>query len=421
MGPARTDDASRSPGPSTDLAGLRNHPGVDFADAGLLEGLEGEDRAARERLLDRLVDEGYTLHELKAAVAEDRLALLLVDRMLGGRYTANELAKRTGLSAAQLLRIRRLLGLPEAAADDRVFGEEEVRAAESTRMFLDVGLAEDSIAEITRVLGEGMARLAATTAAAFVDAFLEPGDSEDEVAERFASVAEQLIPAIDPVLVAAYKQHLAEAVRRGMLSQAEREAGEAGRAQQITVCFVDMVGFTRLGAQIDPQELGGLATRLAELANDVTEPPVRLVKTIGDAAMFVSSEPGPLVSTALSLLEAVEEAELPSLRAGVAYGAALQRAGDFYGHAVNLASRVTGVARPGAVLCTQEVRDAAPEEFDWSFARKHKLKGMSDAVPLYRARPIGRTADETPENASRRPPKKDRRGARKEARARNAP
>src|SRR5581483_4567448 len=150
--------------------------------------------AARERLLDRLVDEGYTLHELKAAVAEDRLALLLVDRMLGGRYTANELAKRTGLSAAQLLRIRRLLGLPEAAADDRVFDEEEVRAAESTRMFLDVGLAEDSIAEITRVLGEGMARLAATTAAAFVDAFLEPGDSEDEVAERFASVAEQLIP-----------------------------------------------------------------------------------------------------------------------------------------------------------------------------------------------------------------------------------
>jgi adenylate cyclase len=251
---------------------------------------------------------------------------------------------------------------------------------------MDVGLGEEAIAEITRVLGEGMARLAATTAAAFVDAFLEPGDSEDDVAQRFATVAEQLIPAIDPVLVAAYKQHLAEAVRRGILSRAEREAGEAGRAQEIAVCFVDMVGFTRLGAQIDPQQLGSLATKLAELATDVTEPPVRLVKTIGDAAMFVSPEPGPLVSVALSLLEAFEEADLPSLRAGVAYGAALQRAGDFYGHAVNLASRVTGVARPGAVLCTEEVRDGATDDFDWSFARKHKLKGMSDAVPLYRAR-----------------------------------
>jgi adenylate cyclase len=376
---------------------MRNHPGVDFDAAGLLDGLEGEDRAARERLLHRLADEGYTLDELKQAVGEDRLPLLLVDRVLGGRYTADELEERTGLTAAQLLRIRRLLGLPEAASDDRVFGEEEIKAAESTRLFLDVGLGEEAIAEITRVLGEGMARLAATTAAAFVNAFLEPGDSEDEVAHRFASVAEQLIPAIDPVLVAAYKQHLAEAVRRGMLSQAEREAGEAGGTQEINVCFVDMVGFTRLGAQIEAQELGSLASRLAELANDVTEPPVRLVKTIGDAAMFVSSEAGPLVSTALSLLEAVEQADLPALRAGIACGATLQRAGDFYGHAVNLASRVTGVARGGAVLCTAEVRDAAPDDFDWSFARKHKLKGMSEAMPLYRARRLG---DEKPKKKS---------------------
>jgi adenylate cyclase len=359
---------------------------VDFSADGLLDGLEGNDRTARERLLRQLVEEDYTLDELKEAVKEDRLALLLVDRVLGGRYTANELEAQTGLTAAQLLRIRRLLGLPEAGPDDRVFGEEEIKAADSTKMFLDVGLSEASIAEITRVLGEGMARLAATTAAAFVDAFLEPGDSEDEVAQRFASVAEQLIPAIDPVLVAAYKQHLAEAVRRGVLSQAEREAGEAGRAQEITVCFVDMVGFTRLGVQLDAQDLGSLASKLAELATEVTEAPVRLVKTIGDAAMFVSPDPGPLVSVALSLLEAVEAADLPSLRAGVASGTALQRAGDFYGHAVNLASRVTGVARAGAVLCTQEVRDAAPDDFDWSFARKHKLKGMSDAVPLYRAR-----------------------------------
>jgi adenylate cyclase len=377
---------------------MRNHPGVDFDADGLLDGLEGEDRAARERLLDKLCAEGYTVDELKEAVREDRLALLLVDRVLGGRYTARELEERTGLTAPQLLRIRRLLGLPEAAPDDRVFGEEEIKAGESTKLFLDVGLSEDAIAEITRVLGEGMARLAATTAAAFVNAFLEPGDSEDEVAQRFASVAEQLIPAIDPVLVAAYKQHLAEAARRGMLSQAEREAGEVGATQEITVCFVDMVGFTRLGAQLEARELGSLASRLAELATDVTEAPVRLVKTIGDAAMFVSSEPGPLVSTALSLLEAVEQADLPSLRAGVASGPALQRAGDFYGHAVNLASRVTGVARGGAVLCTEEVRDAAPDDFEWSFARKHKLKGMSEAMPLYRARRLG---DEKPKKKSK--------------------
>ena len=63
--------------------------------------------------------------------------------------------------------------------------------------------------------------------------------------------------------------------------------------------------------------------------------------------MFVSPEPAPLVAVALALVDAVAGRGLPSLRAGIAVGPALLRAGDFYGHSVNLASRVTGVARPG--------------------------------------------------------------------------
>jgi adenylate cyclase len=365
---------------------MRDDAAMDFAAEGLLDGLEGEDRRARERLLERLLGDEFTVRELKAAVAEDRLALLPVERVLGGIYTARELEARTGLPAAQMLRIRRVLGLPEASPDDRVFGEEEVRAAHSARLFLEAGLAEDAIAEITRVLGEGMARLAATTAAAFVSVFLNPGDAEDEVAERFAATAERLLPAIDPVLCAAYKQHLFESVRRGMLSRAERETGEIGGAQEIAVCFADLVGFTRLGAEIETQELGSLAGKLAELAADVAQSPVRLVKTIGDAAMFVSPEPAAMVAVALALLDTAQEAELPALRAGIAFGPTLQRAGDFYGHGVNLASRVTGMARPGSVLCTHEVHDAAPDSFAWSFARRHRLKGMSEPVALYRAR-----------------------------------
>jgi adenylate cyclase len=224
--------------------------------------------------------------------------------------------------------------------------------------------------------------------ATFAETFLQPGDSEADVAWRFASLAEQLVPAFSPVLLAAYRAHLRESVQRGMLSREELAAGRLVDQQEMGVCFVDLVGFTSLGGQIDAEELGSVVTKFGELAAEVGDSDVRLVKTIGDAAMLSCRNPAPLVGAALSLLDAVEEADLPTVRAGVACGPALPRAGDLYGHAVNLASRVTGIARPGSVLCTVEVKDAAPEAFDWSFAGKHRLKGVGDSVPLYRARSI---------------------------------
>ena len=116
---------------------------------------------------------------------------------------------------------------------------------------------------------------------------------------------------------------------------------------------------------------------MAELATYVTQPPVRLIKT-----RRRSARPGRPFA-----LEAVEAADLPSLRAGMAVGTAIQRAGDYYGHAVNLASRVTGVARAGSVLCTARRCATRRRTMDWSSAGKHTLKGMADPVPLYRARP----------------------------------
>src|SRR5947209_8029046 len=158
---------------------------MDFAEAGLLDDLEGEEREARKKLLEELANDGFSLEELKNAVAEDRLALLPVERVLGGRYSATEIEARTDLPARTLLRLRRVLGLPEAGPDDHVFGDEDIEMAQSTRKFIDLGLSEQAIAEITRVLGEAMSRLAATTAAAFVDAFLRAGDSEYDLAMRF--------------------------------------------------------------------------------------------------------------------------------------------------------------------------------------------------------------------------------------------
>ena len=360
--------------------------GVDFERTGLLDGLNGSERTERLRYLESLAAEGFTLDEMIAAGAENRLALLPVDRVLRGRYTAAELEECTGVPARVMLRRRRILGLPEADPDEAVFRDEDVAAAHSLRTFLDTGFSEKAIDDVTRVLGEAMARVSSATTAGFSEAFLEPGDTEQETAWRFAEMAEKLTPAVDPMLIAAYRGHLREWVRVAMISRDELAAGELASELDLAVGFADLVGFTRLGGDLQAGELDEVVATFAKLAADAAGPRVRLVKTIGDAAMFSSAEADRLVASALDLLEATERAELPSLRVGVAFGSTVPRAGDLYGHAVNLASRVTGVARPGSVLCTEQVRDAAPESFNWSYARRHRLKGIGDAVPLYRAR-----------------------------------
>jgi adenylate cyclase len=359
---------------------------MDFATEGLLDGLEPEQRAARERLLQSLVDQGVGIEELRAAVAEDRLVLLPVEQMLSGRYTAEDVEEMTGLPADSLLAIRRSLGLPEGLPGGRVFSQADVEAARSIRTFIEAGFDEEAIAEISRVLGEGMARVSATAGAAFGQTFLRAGDREDEAAWRFAKMAESLTDAFEPVLAAAFRAHVLDNVRRTMISGTELATGQLAGEQELAVCFADLVGFTHLGSEVQTRELGDVVRRFGEIAASVAEPPVRLVKTIGDAALLGSREADALVAAALRLLEEVEAADLPTVRAGIAWGPAIPRSGDLYGHAVNLASRVTGIARPGSVLCTEEVRQAA-EDFDWSYAGRHRLKGIGDSIPLYRARP----------------------------------
>jgi adenylate cyclase len=263
---------------------------------------------------------------------------------------------------------------------------------------------EDAVIEITRVLGEGMSRLAPTITGAFADTYLEPGDNERDVALRYAAMANQLLPSMSPVLNAALRAYARESARRGIIGRRELKRGHLANEEHAVVCFADLVGFTSLGGEVGLEELGTVARKLAELAGDVATPPVRLVKTIGDAAMFVSPEAPTLVEAALSLVEAVESADLPALRAGLASGQVINRAGDWYGNTVNLASRVTGVARPGSVLCTEDVRDAAREGFAWSSAGRFRLKGIEDRQPLYRARRLN-------EESERPSPDRERRGS----------
>ena len=367
---------------------------VDFESEGLLDGVEGRAREARLELLRELADQGVPLDELRVAVEERRLAVLPVERSLSGsdeRFNSAEVAERAGVDREFLEREWRALGMALSSEDAEIYSERDVEAAARVQRLLDAGIPEEGVLEIARLLGMTMSQLAAANRRLIADAFMREGDTEYDVAHRFAAVAEEFLPLIGETLSYTLALHLREQIRHDAFDVAELSSGRPTAADEATVCFADMVGFTQLGETLDPTALGAVTGRLGELAASVVEPPVRLVKMIGDAAMVVGPEPAPVVEAALALVEAAENEgeDFPLLRAGVASGQALARAGDWYGRPVNLASRVTAIARPASVLVTEPVREALADAYAWSFAGERRLKGIDDRVKLYRCRRRG--------------------------------
>jgi adenylate cyclase len=364
---------------------------VDFEAEGLLDDLEGEAREARLELLERLAGEGVPLEELKEAVESARLALLPVERALAGngpRYSAREIAEVSGLDLEVLRRATAALGIPFSDPDERRLTDADLEAARRMKAFLDAGLPEDGLLQVARTIGMGTARIAAANRDLVIRALMQPGDTERDLALRFADAAEHMLPLFEPTITYALRAHMLEQTRRDVIGLADLASGEVRDTDTRSVCFADLVEFTRLGEEIDPEELGSVAGRFEEMASAVVEPPAQLVKMIGDAAMLVSPEPRATLEAALRLTRAAEEEgdEFPFLRAGIALGPTLSQGGDFYGRTVNLASRITGVARPGSVVVDEATKDALPDDFKYTFIGERRLKGIDSRVKLFRAR-----------------------------------
>jgi adenylate cyclase len=361
----------------------------EFEAAGLLDGLDGDARTARLRLLHDLAQDGVSIEEMKEALAEGRLPLLPVERLLAGepRLTPREVADAAGIPVEFFLAMRQAVGIARPDPDERVCDAQDVSSAQAFAQLRAAGIPEESLLDVTRVLGTGLAQTADAMRTVMTALLAAAGADEHETASRNAEAARELLPLVAPLMEHTLRLHLRDQIRSQVFGLA---ADASPNLRHVWVGFADIVGFTRLGERIDPDELGGLATRLTDLVLETVRPPVRLVKTIGDAAMLVSPGAEPLVETALELVERAEGQgeEFPPLRAGLAGGLALNRGGDWYGRPVNLASRVTAVARPGSVLAPREVRDAVGSaRYSWSRAGRWDLKGFRERVSLYRARP----------------------------------
>ncbi|UXA15615.1 adenylate/guanylate cyclase domain-containing protein [Mycobacterium sp. SMC-8] len=364
---------------------------LDLETSGLLDGLEGAARAERAELIRWLAERGVGLDQIRGNPAP---MLLASRRVIGddGRYvSARQAASQARVDLALFERIQRAMGLPRVDDPDaEVFLRADAEAAKFTRDFLDVGIDPDELVQITRLLGDGLSRAAEAMRHAALAAVIRPGATELEIAQASESLVANVAPLLGPMIQEVLLLQLRHAIETEAVNATERAEGQhLPGARLVTIGFADLVGFTRLGEAVQPEELEHLSQRLADMTREFALAPVRFVKTIGDEVMLVSPEPAPLLETMLRLVEETEdEDDFPRLRAGVATGMAVSRAGDWFGSPVNLAARVTGAARPGSVLVAESAREAIgdDERFTWSFAGAKHLKGIKSDVKAFRVR-----------------------------------
>ncbi len=372
---------------------------MDWGAQGLLDGLDEAAAEARARLLDALNDDGVTVDELRAAVAEDRLVLMPIERALlaPARYTLAELIERGGLSPATTERRLRTLGVtvPEDPTT-KAFGDAEVEAVRRGKEYLEHGMSLEEGRPLVHLMSSAMARVAEPMRRLFIETYLAAGDSEADLGLRLSERTWDLMPLVTADLDYLLRMHLRDFARSDALSNADRESGRLPDASEVAVAFMDIVGFTALGEELPETDLSEIAGRLEELADEHVRQPVRLVKTIGDAVMIVSTNTAALVRTMVALDAAASaDDRLPSVRTGISQGRAVARLGDWYGPAVNLAARLTARARPDSILATDAVREALGEaaaDYSFSAAGLKRFKGIADPVPSLRIRPAAADA-----------------------------
>ncbi len=363
----------------------------DLETSGLLDGLDGTARAERAELIRWLLARGVGADQIRGNPAPMLLASRRVIGDDGDYVSARQAAATAGVELELFERIQRAMGLPRVDDPDaEVFLRADAEAAKFTREFLDVGIDPDELVQITRLLGDGLSRAAEAMRHAALAAVMRPGATELEIAQASEELVGNVAPLLGPMIQEVLLLQLRHAIETEAVNATERAEGQhLPGARLVTIGFADLVGFTRLGEALPPEELEQLAQKLADLTREIAVAPVRFIKTIGDEVMLVSPEPAPLLEAMLRLVYETEgDDDFPRLRAGVATGMAVSRAGDWFGSPVNLAARVTGAARPGTVLVAESARDAIADDdrFSWSFAGGKHLKGIKSEVKTFRAR-----------------------------------
>jgi adenylate cyclase len=221
---------------------------------------------------------------------------------------------------------------------------------------------------------------------------LEGGMTEREMLEAQADLGSRMVPLLDQALLAIYHGQQEHAWSKSALDDVESALERAGLYRRLrrppAVSFLDITGYTRLTEERGDKAAADLAGRLAAVVRRFSqEHGRRPVKWLGDGVMFYFPDPGQSVLSALDMVDGVATQALPPARVGIHAGPVVFQEGDYFGRTVNIAARITEYARPGEVLVSQEVVDAADATtLKFTEIGPVELKGVSDTLRLHTAR-----------------------------------
>lgn len=349
--------------------------------------------AAQARVVARMRDRGYSLEELKQAGKDGRLAFGFSEDHFadpGDGVSIAEASEQTGLTEPLIERIMVVLGTP--AGHERNLSATDVEALKMMSQVSGSGLPIEAVMQLVRVYAQAVRRIADAEVRLYHLFVHEPmmrdGLGSFEMAEEMAEIVEATSPTVLPLFEYLHGRYVRFFIEQDSVGHMEAEFGgedEIGQVR-ITMCFIDLTGFTRFTEEEGDAEAFTVIENFTEAVEATLPPEANIIKSIGDEVMVVSPDPRSLVEWAVGFLALFPDRPKP--RVGIHFGTAVFRDGDYFGGGVNLTHRVVNRALGGEVLVTDSVADSMEdhEDLELDGIGAVELKGFPVPTPLFLVR-----------------------------------
>nr|WP_240898484.1 adenylate/guanylate cyclase domain-containing protein [Agromyces luteolus] len=166
----------------------------------------------------------------------------------------------------------------------------------------------------------------------------------------------------------------------------EASGARVGPARPPAFVFIDLAGYTGITAAEGDATGARLARELSAMVERIVADHAGTpVKWLGDGVMVHFRQPGRAVRATLEMVDAAPTIGLPA-HAGIAAGPVVMQDGDYFGRAVNLASRISGAASAGQTLVTAAVVDLNEDPgLTFRPVGPLELKGLAEPVEVFEA------------------------------------